>query len=335
MNKPPFKKFIIVFLFLNKSVSFITDKLKSFGYFVNDEQISFIFNEIRSILPPSITELLNSGGILDIKNETHKQWLNQFEIFEFYDYILNRDTEKNPPLYFKWCNDCLWIHEYKDVMSLINILLFNKETIKEIVDIVSVKYKKKISDETLLLYKKMFWDTNDMNAKDALYFCIPFKNNTLIIKNLKAGGSEIQINNDAATDGSEVDFVFHDSNYIKWKIGYKQIEIPGAKDFIEQIKKDSFYKYYETMNMNQSVETEDEEGYNAKFGEFTRKLTKHRNVEEQRAKLIKNWIDIYLKANEAVPTTGSETKDFFNKMQELELDFGESDEEKIVNIKDA
>ena len=334
MSTIPFKKFIITFLLFNKNTTFIIEKLKGFGYYITEQQIVDILNEIKSVLPQPLIELIDSKGIFDSANETHAQWLKQFGIFEFYDFILRRDSEKNPPKYFEWCENCLWIHNYKDIMCLINILLFNNEPFEEISNIISFKYKKKIGLECLTFYKETFWNTENISAKDALEYCLPFKNNTLIVRKLRSGDSEISMP-DESDNGSDVPFTFHDTGYIKWKIGYREVNVPTAKDFLSQVKKDSYFKYYETMNMTRSVESEEESGDNEKFGVFNKTLTIKKNVEEQRVKMAKGWMDMFLKANEAMPENGADTKGFFEKMAQLELDFVETEEEKIMRIEDA
>jgi hypothetical protein len=334
MYKPPFKKFILTFLLFNKTIPFIIDKLKEFGYFIDEKEVSGIFTEMKNYLPPSIIELLNSRAAFDINNESHIEWLKYFEIFEFYDFIIRRDSAKDPPEYFKWCSDCLWVHSYKDVMCLINILLFNDESLDEISKIIMFKYKKKIGVDALLLYKTMFWNTDSMTAKEALYYCIPFRQNTLIIRKLRSGDSELLTISADLDSGSDLPITFHDTNYIKWKIGYRDVVAPTAHDFIEQIKRDSYFKYYETMSMTQCADTSSEEGTNDEFGAFSKSSTTKKNVEEQRVKLAKSWIDIYMKANEAMPVGGGETKDFFEKMQQVCLDFGEPEDEKIARIED-
>ena len=324
-----------MFLLFNKSISFIISKLNEFGYNITEEEVGSIFSELKNSLPPSLSDLINNNGILNIADETHVQWLKQFGIFEYYDFILRRESEKNPPEYFKWCADCLWVHSYKDVMCLINILLFNGESLENISSIVSFNYKKKLGMDTLDLYKNIFWDCSCISSKDALYYCTPFRNNALIIRKLRSGESEVMMNDDSH-DGIDIPVTLHDNNYIKWKIGYKDVVVPDAKCFIDQIKKDSYYKYYEAMNMSQSVETETEDGSNDKIGAFTRSLKRCKNVEEQRVKMAKNWFDIYLKANEAIPEVNKKASDdFFEKMQQLELDFSTGEDDKIARIEDV
>jgi hypothetical protein len=333
MSSLPFKKFIITFLFFNKNAAFIIEKLKGFGYYVTERDIVDILNELRAVLPTHLIELIDSRGVFDTSNETHVEWLKHFGVLEFYDFILRRDSEKNPPKYFNWCQDCLWIHSYKDIMCLVNILLFNNEKPEEISDIISFKYKKKVGLECLDLYKETFWNTENLTAKEALEYCLPFANSTLIVRKMRSGETELMLH-DESNDGSDVPVTFHNTNYIKWKIGYKKIEVPTARDFLTQIKTDSYFKYYETMNMTRSVESEEESGDNEKLGAFNRTLTVKKNVEEQRVKIAKNWLDIYLKANEAFPENGADTKGFFEKMQQLELDFGDVEVEKISRIED-
>jgi len=330
MSKVPFKRFVITFLLFNKGVPFIVEKLKSFGYEASDDEIGEIFTELRSTLPSKYRDLIENRGHFMVDDPGHVQWLKQLDIFEFYDFIVRKDEEKDdPPEYFKWCMDCMWAHGHRDVMTIINILMFNNEPLEDISKIIMFKFRKKISIDALELYRKMFWDTTVITAKEALYYCSPFRKNTLVVRQIRGGAEITQIDNEA-NDGSDVPFTFHDSNYVKWKIGYRDISVPTSRDFLERVKTDSYYRYYESMNMNQSIEIEEEEGTNDKLGDFENTKTKKRNVEEQRAKMSKYWLDIYLKANNALPSEGPQTEDFFEKMKQMDLDF--CDEEKIAKI---
>jgi hypothetical protein len=218
-------------------------------------------------------------------------------------------------------------------MCLVNILLFNNDSVEEICDIISFKYKKKIGVDTLELYKRMFWETENLTAKDALEYCIPFRDNMLIVKKMRGGDTEVHIREEM-DDGADVPITFHNTNYIKWKIGYnKTVEVPTAKDFLSKVKTDSYYKYYEAMNMTKSIQVEEEDGV-GQFGDFNQNNVLKKNVEEQRVKMAKGWFDIFLKANEAMPESGEDTKSFFDKMGQLELDFTEGEEEKIARIQD-
>jgi len=344
MSKVPFEKFIITFLLFNKDIRFIIDKLNTFGYNVDEDEVSEIFSEVKRLLPKDLSKHIANRQPLDIEDKHHVQWLKQFDIFEFYDFIIRRDQKlKKVPSYFKQCEDCLWIHSNEDIMSLINIFLFNGEDHESISKIVNFKYKKTISLKTLDLYNRVFWETKDITAKEALFHCIPFRNNALIIRRLRNGDlkfgvvdqtTEVEANEgDESNDGCDISFTFHNSEYIKWKIGYKDVTIPSTEDFLEKVKTDSFYKYYETMNMTQSIEIEKEDGNSLKLGAFDVKKTKRRNVEEQRVKMAKYWLDMYLKADKSKPIGRSSKEDFFEKMANLELNYEEDD--KIALIDDV
>jgi len=336
MRKVPFKRFVLTFLLFNKNVDFIIKKLSEFHYQINADEVGKIFLELRESLPDKYKDQVEKKIVFDINDPGHVEWLNHFGVFEFYDYTVRNSkiSEEDAPNYFKWCNDCMWIHGYIDVMVLVNILLFNEEKYEEISNIITFKYKRKIGVDALALYHKVFWNTEDVSAKEASYFCTPFRDNTLIVRKLRSG-NEIEVHRDNENnDGSDIPFTFHDSSYIKWKIGYREIEVPTPRLFLERVKQDSYFKYYEAMNMTQSIEMEEENGSNDKIGAFNSTKSKKRNVEEQRAKMAKQWLDMYLKAEGSIPKEGGEQQaSFFEKMRQLELDFSESSE-KLANIDD-
>jgi hypothetical protein len=335
MSKIPFERFIITFLILGKDIGYIISKLKEFHYHIEADEVSEIFENLKQMISENLRIKLNTKLPWSLSEEQDQQWLKQLGIYEYYDYLIRRNDKNitDPPSYFKWFRDALWIHAHEDVMSLVNIFLFNQEPFDSISDIISFRYKKKISIEALQYHKIIYWDCDIISAKEALYHCIPFRKNALIIKNIKSANITTIIKlNEEEDDGSDTSFVFHDSNYIKWKIGYKNIKVPEIKDFLEKVKQDSYFKYYESMTMAQSVETEEESGNND-FGPFDKKTVKRRNVEEQKAKAAKHWVELYLKADESMPDKDNKNdKDFFEKMEQLELEF---EEEKIVKIEDV
>jgi hypothetical protein len=350
MSKVPFGRFITTFLLFNKDISYIVDKLKGFGYQVTDDIVQETFDALKAILPEKYQKIIENRGTFDSTDPDHAQWLKQLGVFEFYDFIIRKKSVgDDPPEYFKWCEDCMWVHGYKEAMILINILMFNDEPFEGISKVISFKYKKRISASALELYKNVFWNTELLTAKEALYYCIPFQKNALVIRHIRSGGmpknsdgQEVEmLGANETNDGSDVPFTFHDAQYIKWKVGYRDVSAPTSKDFMENIKKDSYYKYYETMSMTQSIEIdeEDEDGHNEKVGDFnSRKIKiKKRNVEEQRSKMAKGWLDIYLKADAAIPTGGESETSFFDRMDQLELGFDDEKEElaRVEDVPDA
>jgi len=333
MSRVPFRRFIATFLLFSKNVSYIVDKLNKFGYQIADQEVSDIFSNLKESLPPKYKELLENREIFDINDSGCIEWLKQLGVFEYYDYIVRKDQNlENPPEYFKWCEDCIWIHAYRDVMVIVNILLFNEEDLESISKIISYKYRKKIGIEALKLYEKVFWNVENLTAKEALHYCIPFRDNALIIRKLRSGNEAEMLSRDSEeNDGSDVPFTFHDADYIKWKIGYRDVEVPTPRDFLEKIKQDSYFKYYEAMNMTQSIEIEEETGTNDKIGAFDNTKRKRRNVEEQRAKMAKHWMDIFIKANGSMPSSGDKKNGVLERLEQLELEF---EEEKIARIDD-
>lgn len=331
MGKIPFRRFIIALLLCGKDIAEVMDRLGTFHYKVTEPEVLDVFNDIRAVLPESITSIVNNGDKLRLSDPTHVEWLQHFGVFEIYDHIMRsaRNVD-DPPNYFKWCDDCVWIHSYVDVLSIVNIFFFNDEPVDTISDVLLVKYKRKVGADALQLYQDIFWDITDVSAKEALKYCIPFMNNALIIRQCRSG-SEIEINAESAFDGCDVPFHFHDIKYIKWKIGYK-VEAPKPKDFLEKVQADAQYKYYEAMNMTQSIETEEETGTNEVGGYDSTKI-KRRNVEEMRANAAKKWLDLYIKAKEHMPDDRSNSDDFFTKMHQLELAF-DNNNEQIANIED-
>jgi len=334
MGKIPFKRFIITLLFCGKTVDDIVDKLKTFSYEVSADEVSSIFSDMRNVLPDKIKELIEMRTLMSVDDPSHAEWLQYFGVLEIYDYIVRGPKNiDDPPKYFKWCEDCVWAHTYRDIMSLINIFLFNGEDIESISEIIMVKHKRKIGVDALQLYQSIFWNTDNLTAKDAHRYCVPFRNNALIIRQFRTGNSEIEMRVGAdAHDGCDVPFNFHDSDYIKWKIGYK-VTAPTPNDFLEKVQTDSAFKYYETMNMAQSVEIEESEGSNDIVGAFQNTKSKKRNVEEMRVKMAKDWLGLYIRARDNMPDGSNKSDDFFKKMRELDLDFGDCSEQ-IANIED-
>jgi cell fate (sporulation/competence/biofilm development) regulator YlbF (YheA/YmcA/DUF963 family) len=334
MSKIPFERFIITFLLFNKDLAWIINKCKDFGYYITEPEVKELFDDLKSTLPPAVKQQVNDRIMFSIDKPEHAQWLEHFGIAEFYDFLIRKDQRlQDPPPYFKWLRDIVWLHNNHDALAIVNIFMFNGEPHDIISDVISFKFKKKIGVEALDLHRRIFWTTDIISAKEALYHCLSFRSNAMVIRKIRGCAEPTDMLGAESHDGSDVAFVFHDSGYIKWKIGYRGVEIPTAKDFLEKVKVDSYYKYYETMNMTQSVESEEESGNN-QFGDFTSKKTRYRNVEEFKAKAAKHWMDLFVKADKAIPREDEKVDNFFDRMDQLELGFDDIDE-KIVAIDNA
>lgn len=330
----PFKRFVQTYLFYGERLPKIIDRLKGFEFFCEESDLDYVLEECRSILPESLAKKFDDCIQFNpYTSEIEEQWLERAGILEFFNFIMTRKSEGEKPPYFKWFNDCLWIMAHRDIMCVVNILLFNGDSLDSISDLISCKYKKKIGIEALQRYKDFFWDTSATDAKDAMYFYTPFQSSALIIKSRPPAIDAELSSNLSSNDGIDEMVVFNDSNYIRWKIGYKKFTAPSAEDFLEQVRVDSMFKYYEAMNAIRSIEEEDEHGFNDKIGQFNVQRTKRRNVEEQKAKSAKAWFDLFMKANKAKkPVDDNKDEDVFKKMAELSMTF---DSEKLVNVEDA
>jgi hypothetical protein len=323
----PYKKFIISLLFFAKDVKYILEKVQSFHYYIEGQWITDTYQEIKATLPPNITELLNNKSIVPIE---YADWFRHYKIFEIYDYLVNKEKSE----YKKWIEDCLWIINDKNVMTLVNILLFNNEPYDSISDIIQFKFKKKLGVSMIEMYQNLFWDCSNMTAKEAFLYCIPFRQNSLIIRELASGETEVEKPDVVNDNKCDVPVTFHDINYIKWKIGYKKITPVSAKEFLNQVKTDSMYKYYEVMHMNRFSEADSETETSDAFGSKVIERSRHKNVEESKAALAKKWIDLYLKIEERAPTGINKNDEFFKKMNQISLDFGDS-KEMISTLEDC
>lgn len=333
MKTVPFKRFVQAYLFYGERFPKIIERLSGFDFSCNESDLAPILDECAAPLPQSLASKFNNTLPFNpYTDDFERQWLEKLGLYEFFDFIMRRkQTVDLRPDYFKWFNDCLWILSNQEVTCIVNILMFNNEPFDSISDIITCKYKKKIGVEALTRYRHIFWDTSACDAKDTLRHYIPFRSNTMIVKMRSGHETEIEKWDSVASDGSDTPIAFHDSNYIKWKIGYKKIEVPKIEDFLEQVKRDSYFKYYEAMNMIRSAEEESEDGMNEKIGQFSVTKRRLRNVEEQKAKAAKAWLDMYIRANRNKPIETKMDEDIFAKMNALKMEF---DTEKLVSIND-
>lgn len=337
MKTAPFKRFVQAFLFIGERLPEIRNRLLGYGFFCEEDDLTPILQEMLDVLPGELREKFEASRPFSISNDIESQWMKQYGVYEFINFYINRKNTGEKPEYFKWLNDCLWILSQSDTACIVQSLMFNGEQPAVISDVISFKYKKKVGVDALNLYHQIFWDTSSFNARDAMYFFKPFRDNSLIVRNIKSGCElEAEFWEGSGNDGSDIPLAFHDSNYIKWKIGYKDVSVPNAESFLEQVKKDSYFKYYEAMNMVRSMEEESSEGFNEKVGQFTETRKRRRNLEEQKARAAKAWFEMYVKAQKHIKgevaggATGDE--DIFDRMSKLDMKW---DDEKIVQAQEV
>ena len=329
-ERVPFKRFILAFALFGENYGQIILRLKEYGYTASEDCMQRILTEAMNILPPKVKDKVNSNTPISIKED--KKWLEQLDVYDFCDFLMNRkDVDIEKPPYFKWYEHCIWILSNRDILGLVNIFLFNGESPGSISGIISYKYRKKISIDALELYRKIFWDTNSLSAQDVLKSAQWMKDNTLIMKTITTANTQSKGYKDEADDGSSVIPIFQDSNYIKWKIGYKKdIVVPGPNDFLDSVMKDSYFKYQEVMSMTQSIETEEDSGTNME-GAFSSNKVKRRNVEEMKLKQAKGWVDMFTRASgsKKVDIKEDDEVGFFKKMKVMPIDF---ETEKLAEV---
>lgn len=339
----PCLRFIIAMLLRGKRPEFISNKLKQFRYSATPDEIQRVFMDLKSIASKNLLETLESGESISLSDEAHAGYAKEMGVYEYIEFIefkqsLSKETLNEKDLdgkkpYYKWFEDILWIHRYPDILVLVNTFIFNEESMDEISAIISFKYKKKISVDALNLHKRIFWDITHCSAKEVILRCIPFREDSTVIKTLVTGEQDVTLyKQEHKHNGMDINVVFHPSDYIKWKIGYKKITPPSPRDFVEAVKTDSYFKYYESLNMSDCVEYSHTDMSGGEFGAGESTAYHYKNIEEQRAKLAKHWFDMYIKAHKALPPERESDESFFDKLDQYSLSF---EDEKITRAEDV
>lgn len=338
------KKYILSLFFLNKDRNAILDLVEGLGFKIEKHEITSVVDEYKLILPPTITELLNSGQPLDPEDKDVVPWLQYLKIEQYYDYLYeNGAKELYTPLYYKWCRDATWISEEQNVRSLVNIFLFNEEPLESIVKIVAFKFRKRISQKALEIYQEIFWNTTGVTAREAVFRYIPFQNTVVIIKRLEGdyntAESDIGTYATAEVVGGILD---QDINWVKWKIGVKGIEVPTPEKFLTRVQGDVAMLYEEVMSSdnirevkvtkNKCRTTVDGEGnMGSELYDETEISTK--NTLDYKMNSMKKLTDLYVKAEVSMPKEGStSTQQFFEKLKEIELTYTADYDAKIVEL---
>ena len=304
----------------------IMTQLREFDFHCTEDDLSPILDAMKQAMPGRTMKSFEACERFDLVSD--RFWYDMYGAYEFADFYLNRKIKKEE--YFKWMADCYWILHNREVATLVHIFMFNADDDDSISGFIMTKFKKKVGVDALALYRKLFWDCAHLDAKSACYYYTKFRDDAIIVRNRANGLSEVGMVL-SQEDGSDVPLVFNDSNYIRWKMGDKNVEVPSANEFVKRVMRDAYYKYEEAMAMTQSIEEMSESGTN-QFGPVSLDRTVRRNVEEHRIKAAKAWMDIYFKASSHIKTKGSDEEDFFKRMSEISIKF---DEEKILPITEA
>jgi len=332
----PYYKYIINQVFYSNKIQNICDDLNKRHFSISYEEVSEIYNDLVNTLPEIVRESVMKREPLSLDIKAHEDILKYYGIYDLYTYtVFKNNRPPEAPYFFKWLDDLDWVMRYEDVMTLVNVLMFNGEPLEGISSVVLFKYKKKVGYDALVMYKELFWDIDVMSAKEAIKYCNMLKNSSYVIRRFVDGEVEVEhaeFKSPEDYNGTSQAFYMMDTNYIKWKIGYKSdVKIPDVKDFLNEVKMDSIYKYQEALNMTRVVDVDTEEGEGFQ-GPISITKVKKRNVESERVRLMKSYLDLFIKAEEKMPDDSKEEESFFKNIQQLNMTFVNN--EKILNVDD-
>lgn len=332
--KSPFYKYVICMILSNKNVGDISRLASKRHFIIKEDEVNNIYQDLLSISSDKLVDKLKKKILLDPDDKSDSDIMDYYGVREMYmnfNYPSQCKEEKFP----KWLDDIDWLCKYYDVQTITNIFLFNGEPLDMISSVLQFKYRKKIGIETLKLYKSMFWDVDNISAKEAALYYPTLRNSTYIVRMLTDGYAEVEhaeFNSPEEQNGLTTSFAVMESSYIKWKIGYKDVAVPSTKDFLESVKTDAMYKYQESLNMVRSQDVQTENGELVE-GNVNVNRTNKRNTERERATLMKGYLDMFIKADGALPEdTSKEEASFFKNLQQIKMEF--ANDEKIVSIDD-
>ena len=342
----PIKKYIISLFFLGNNIEDIIEKVESLDFKIQEGDVISIIEEYKLILPPSIISLLNSHSGLSPEHESVIPWLKYLKIEQYYDYLyFNGKREDYTPLSYKWCADAEWISKEQHVRSLVNIFLFNEEPLESITKIVAFKFRKKVSQKALEIYQEVFWNTVGVTARQAVYYYIPFQDTTAIIKRLEGDyTTDVACSKKYATAEIGRSILDQDLDWVKWKVGVKDLEAPTPERFLSRVQKDVAMMYDEVMSSdnirevkvteNKVLTTVDDEGNkHSELYDETEVITK--NTTEFKINNMKKLTDLFVKAEASMPKEGSSsTQKFFETLKKFELSYTSEFDAKIVNLED-
>ena len=330
----PFYKYIISQVFNNKNIQYICDDLADKHYNITPDEVNSVYKDVLSTSSPAVLEKLKSSIPLDIEEDA--EILEHYDIAEYFEYIVKGTCSvEEMPKHAKWFEAMEWIMDYEDVMALVNLFIFNDEPLLSISSVLQFKYKKKVSVGALTEYKKLYWNTDNISGKEALFYCKSLRSSSYVVRKFADGELEVshrEMQFPESSNGYEEPSYMMDTNYIKWKIGYKkkEIEVPTTKDFLEGVKMDAMYKYQEALHMERAHEVDKEEGIGFEGNSIDITRTKRKNVEAERARLMKGYLDLFIKADDKMPEDTADEESFFKNLQQINMTFENT--EKMINI---
>lgn len=322
---------ITALLFTGQTARPIMESLRTFGYYATEAQIKTRYQELLSVASDNIRKLFSTQQPLRVDNDVHVQWMKQYGVFELMDFMARKECA-DPPAYFKWIRDALWINSLDDVQAITNVLLFNGDNHEDVAAVIRFKYRRQISVEALDLYQRLFFDFVGLGADDVMDCCPNMRESTLILKQISSGTRIQEKPGEECYEGYKRQFIFHDSGYIKWKLGMPQIEPPRAEDFLNRVMADASYRYTEATEMTNFADIKSEDGISAVTGEnYNNTVINRKNAVKEQVRLMKQCIDIYVKASNSKPVQrSSSAQDLIDKLTKLQVQFSDASEHMIM-----
>jgi len=318
-------------LFAGQDANFIIGRCRDFGYLCTDADVVAISKEIRSTASKNITSLFEARQPLDVGNEKHREWMQYYGVAELMTFMASKD-KPDPPEYFKWVRDAIWINSVDEAQVITNALIFNGDDDEAIAAVLRFKYRRILSFEAVKLHRKIFF-SGEFSSDVAIKYCLRMAGSTAVLRSISG---ETQMRHDDAGTVKRVDndfgqtreLVFHDSNYIKWKIGYPEVKPPRAEDFLDKVMADASFRYYEAGQMQQFARRKFEEGTSAVTGQqYSNSVANYENVAEAQAKLMEKYTNIYIRAMKSKPNMrSSAAQDLIDKLSQLSIDFDTPDQ---------
>jgi hypothetical protein len=325
---------ITALIMAGKTCTDIMAVCKDMGHQCVEVDVTESAKALRDVLPKTLTKLIDQTAPFRITEPIHVEWMKTLGVFEILDFMARKDIE-DPPPYFKWIRDAIWICSNPPIHALVNALLFNGDTSTDVADVIQFKYRKQISTEALELYQKLFFNVDGVSAMHVIQLCNHMSNSSIVLRQMSDPEYAKRSGKPELDTGFTEAMIFHNSNYIKWKLGYKKIKPPSSTDFLEQVMLDASNKYYEATMMNEFAERSYLEGNSMVTGEAVEQTTTmYRNAEKERSKLMKSYTDLYIKASNSRPVgagTKSKADELIEELSQLRMTFDDIAEH-IIDI---
>ena len=224
---------------------------------------------------------------------------------------------------FKWVRDAIWINTVDEAQNVVNVLLFNGDDEESIAAVLRFKYKIKISFEAVGIYKNIFFNPENIPADRAVKYCRRMSGSTLILRKISGDGDSAIDMVDSTEGAISRELIFHDSSYIKWKIGYPEVKPPSAEAFLSKVMADASFRYYEAGMTLQFAKVKKEEGTSpVNGGAYENTVVQYDNTATSQAKLMDTYTNMYIRAMRARPTMKtSAAQHLADELTRLNLEF--------------